>query len=247
MESEGEFHELFQHLVEGVLLVMFGVIGCVGNLMCIIIFSQKIAQKSFHHLMLVLAIFDLLYILMAIMLFGLPTLYPDVRKLAWYAYLVPVMLPMAQVGLTGSIYLTVAISIERYTTVVHPFFKLSHSWSSWNYILPVSAFSIIYNIPKFFELTTETRTFTEYTNFTRPSMISNLTEVDGVGEVQTLNTSDMQNISAEVQMIAVVATSLRQNTYYVQVYLIYMNLFLNGLIPLVALVILNTLVYLRLR
>ena len=57
--------------------MIFGAIGCVGNLMCIIIFSQKFAQKSFHHLMLSLAIFDLLYVLMSIMLFGLPTLYPE--------------------------------------------------------------------------------------------------------------------------------------------------------------------------
>ena len=56
---------------------MFGALGCVGNLMCIITFSQKMAQKSFHHLMLCLAIFDLLYILMSIMLFALPTLYPE--------------------------------------------------------------------------------------------------------------------------------------------------------------------------
>ena len=45
----------------------------------------------------------------------------------------------------------------------------------------------------------------------------------------------------QVEMIAVVATSLRQNTIYVQVYLIYMNLVFNGLIPLVSLAILNTL------
>ena len=94
MESEEETLDLFRYLVEGVLLVcksvfikvvwylfhilqvMFGAIGCIGNLMCIITFSQKLAQKSFHHLMLCLAIFDLLYILMSIMLFGLPTLYP---------------------------------------------------------------------------------------------------------------------------------------------------------------------------
>ena len=96
MYSEDETLDLLQYLVEGILLVsvppsltlchslilselqvLFGAIGCVGNIMCIIIFSQKIVQKSFHHLMLSLAIFDLLYILTSIMLFGLPTLYPE--------------------------------------------------------------------------------------------------------------------------------------------------------------------------
>ena len=45
-----------------------------------------------------------------------------------------------------------------------------------------------------------------------------------------------------------VATNHRQNTYYVQVYVIYMNVLITaGLIHLLSLVILNTLVYLRLR
>ena len=48
-------------------------------------------------------------------------------------------------------------------------------------------------------------------------------------------------------MTAVVATSLRQNPIYVQIYLTYMNLLFNSFIPLVSLVILNTLVYLQLR
>jgi len=75
--------------------------------------------------MLWLAIFDSLYILNSVLLFGIPTLYADIRGESWYAHLVPMMLPLAQIGLTGSIYLTVSISIERYTTVVHPFFKVN--------------------------------------------------------------------------------------------------------------------------
>ena len=50
-----------------------------------------------------------------------------------------------------------------------------------------------------------------------------------------------------LQAIVVVATKLRQNTNYVQLYVIYMNLIFNGIIPLMTLVILNTLVYRRLK
>ena len=43
--------------------------------MCLIVFSQKLTMKCFHYLMLWLAIFDSVYILMAILLFGIPTVY----------------------------------------------------------------------------------------------------------------------------------------------------------------------------
>ena len=141
--------------------------------------------------------------------------------------------------------------------LVHPHVQLSHSWSSCTYILPVAAFSIIYNIPKFFELTTETHTYTEHSNIT--SLASpNQTELDypeaeekSVEETEKIKKVKVFNIEiiylTNDQMLVVVGTSLRQNPYYYKVYVIYMNLVLNGLIPLVSLVILNILVYLRLR
>ena len=44
-----------------------------------------------------------------------------------------------------------AVATERYITVCHPFFKISHPWSARRYILPILIFSIAYNAPKFGE------------------------------------------------------------------------------------------------
>ena len=48
--------------------------------------------------------------------------------------------------------------------VYHVSLQLTHNWPSRNYIIPTVAFAIIYNIPKFFELTTEKRSYVEHFN-----------------------------------------------------------------------------------
>ena len=66
---------MFNFIVEGILLVAIGLFGIIGNIWGIAVFSKT--QKCFHNLMLALAIFDLLYILATVLLFGLPAIYPE--------------------------------------------------------------------------------------------------------------------------------------------------------------------------
>ena len=79
-------------------------------------------------------------------------------------------------------------------------------------------------------------------------------EQHDAGEEINQTTEVFKNITFEynsqlilTQVLLVVGTNLRQNPYYYKVYVIYMNLVINGLIPLVALVTLNSLVYRKLR
>ncbi|TRY76422.1 hypothetical protein TCAL_15948 [Tigriopus californicus] len=48
----------FQWLTEGFLLMVLGVIGLVGNTCSMALFARQRIQRVFHHLLLLLAIFD---------------------------------------------------------------------------------------------------------------------------------------------------------------------------------------------
>ena len=66
--------------------------------------------------------------------------------------------PLSAIALSGSIYMTVAVAIERYIAVYHPLDynrvvqdSTSHLRRLLCYLLPVIVFSVVFNIPKFFE------------------------------------------------------------------------------------------------
>ena len=109
--------------VEGVLLIIVGIFGIVGNLAAIAVFARQHLQKNFHALMLSLSIFDLIYIIASIFLFGMKELNESYRTMGINFLLFPWGLPIAQIGITGSIYFTLAITVERYVTVCHPFYR----------------------------------------------------------------------------------------------------------------------------
>ena len=106
------------------LQLITGCFGIDGNTFAIYLFSRKQFQKNFHLLLMCLASYDLVYLVLAMVMFGLPQLVPFIKQTRLFLYMIPHLLPLAHISLTGSIFFTLAITIERYTTVCHPFFKV---------------------------------------------------------------------------------------------------------------------------
>ncbi len=72
-----------------------------------------------------------------------------------YPYILPVVYPIGLIAQTGSAYLTLGVTIERYLVVCWPLKSravCTNGRAKWAVALFV-IFAVIYNIPRFFEIT----------------------------------------------------------------------------------------------
>lgn len=86
--------------LEGVLLVIAGILGLLGNATAVYIFAKegkRQRQGNFYGLMVALATFDFVYILVSIFIFAMPQFFQDFNRTWIYCHLLPVVLPAAQV------------------------------------------------------------------------------------------------------------------------------------------------------
>ena len=51
-------------------------IGLVGNSLCVLLFSLRCTRRNFHHLMMGLAVYDMIYLSCALILFTIPHMMP---------------------------------------------------------------------------------------------------------------------------------------------------------------------------
>ena len=210
-------------LFHGILLIVIGIIGVVGNISGIIHFIKLERPLKFHWLMMTLFIFDTVFVLTAFIIFALPTLSSSyVQHL--HKWVGPKVLPFLQMAMTGSLYCQIAFTIERYLVVCHPFYIVAKEWSVKRYIIPLVGFSILYNLPKFLEIDTfickNYLQHQEHKNFTGPHHFND-------------------TIYAP--------TAMRRNDNYKKIYLSGMNVTFMLIGPFLVLIILNTLTLLNLK
>ena len=155
-EDHSEFENEFAFWVDGVALCSIAIPGILLNWTAIFIITRnKELHHSFNHFLLALFIFDTTYLFTTIAnqsfmkQFGMAT--------KFYLIIYPhLMHPLKHISFTASIFTTVLVSYERYSSVTKP---IQHYLGPKNtslrrvlvWVFMVLILAIIFNIPKFFE------------------------------------------------------------------------------------------------
>ena len=105
-------------------------------------------QKYISKFFVALSMFDLVYLMIGIAIFGLPVLSMD-YKAKIFPFILPIGFGICNIARVGSVFVTMSVTIERYFAIVHPL----RVFNQKKLLLPTPIFcTLLYNIPKFFEL-----------------------------------------------------------------------------------------------
>jgi hypothetical protein len=218
----------------GALFIGFGGISINILAICIILKSE-LRFSFFYWLLICLEVFDTSFLLCCV----LEAFRKHIGSTVIHNYVFAVFLfPFKSVVMLCSIYITIALSVERYNALVHP---VSHRRLQRNpsrsvvevniqsyykrlfkNLGPIIIFSVLFYIPRFFEVEAKVN-------------------MDGCFD-EKMNTTN--NCSIEYSLKA---TDLRKNEAYVLWYINILNLIVTCVLPIISIIYLNCKVYFGLK
>ena len=154
--SQWDYSTRFEFVVHGILICVVGLMGLLGNLACIVTLSRPQMKNSINTILLGLVSCDCILIVTSLILFSLTVFHHTgwapftFYYLHMYPLAVPFIYPVAIIAQTGSAYLTMAVTIERYMAVCWPLkarFICTIGKAKLS-LACVAAFAILYNIPR---------------------------------------------------------------------------------------------------
>jgi len=208
-------------------MFIIGCIGFVGNILAIFSFTRRKNQRNFHLLMGCLAFYDLLFVINWLY-HSLSGLVPSIKDTKFSQHFFLFLYPLAQIGFTGSTYFTVAVTIERFTTLCCSVSKFNNKISVWiTFILPITVLALLCNVSRFFEFKVEELVLMDYDyNYDWES---------------TYNDTENGNKT----YFTIAPTDMRQNHHYTN-YLLYFFIIFRSLVPYVLLITFCVIIYRKL-
>ena len=150
---------LFDFLIEAVFMGFLCMFGFTGNTLSMICLWRDKSKTATPFLLVSLEVADTLF-LVTVLLLRVMTSISDFTGwlepvMSIFPYIGSYVYPCALIAETGTIYLTVLVTVNRYISVCRPYeaSNLCSVYHARRHVVLVATFSIIYNLPRFFEYT----------------------------------------------------------------------------------------------
>ena len=164
-EEDKKLYLIFSYWVGGIGISCVAIPGLMTNIIATFILLRSVSKENnFNALIASLCIFDSVFLLFHIL--DVFRKYFNIEDKLLITLFPKFIHPIRNICFTASIFMTVAIAYERYSAIKYP---IQHHQSLRSrkyrrmaflkYILSVTCFAILFNIPKFFE-TELVRSFT---------------------------------------------------------------------------------------
>eukprot|EP00095_Tigriopus_kingsejongensis_P002816 snap_masked-scaffold80_size398941-processed-gene-0.0 protein:Tk02816 transcript:snap_masked-scaffold80_size398941-processed-gene-0.0-mRNA-1 annotation:"fmrfamide receptor" len=169
------FLDKYSLATEGIGLFTVAIIGILANALSIAILAQRTMKTQISALLITLAVFDMLFLFCTFPVFTVSSankfvqytnecIYPGGEPWSLLtpgmAYVYKVSLPFlygfVHVSKVGSVFTTLAVSLERYFAVCKPLWIRIRRCHPATYIVIVTLFALGFNITKFLEFETRT-------------------------------------------------------------------------------------------
>ena len=153
-----------------------------------------------------------------------------------------VRIGLVNIGRVGSVGATVSITIERYLSICHS--QNTCAGKSLLIVIP-STFAIFYNIPKFFELLACEQIPQGLNNTT--SNMSTFGTDNITPDSNDSHVTENATVYTECTPEGLRATPMRSNRWYIIFYSVLSKLLLVEIIPWVAVIVFNYLIWKKIR
>ncbi|XP_052794016.1 FMRFamide receptor-like [Mya arenaria] len=141
-----------RYCIDGITLIIVIFLGLIGNTLTVIVLTRRVMHTSTNTFLTGLAVWDMIVLLGTLFLINLPQLDTNFQMNV-HPYIVAYVYPICLVAQTGTVWITVSFTVERYIAVCHPLkaATMCTVFRAKIVIICVSISALLFNMCRWFE------------------------------------------------------------------------------------------------